>query len=223
MAQDFAKQRTAQSPTARKGVRTNVRPAAKSASWNTFISGVFTGALLVVIAYFAYQRYQAEQPSIAEALNAAKTEELPAFAFDFYKELANAEVAVSVPPDPAPALAPTTTAPTTTAPAGAALSTTTTATATSNTATASAAPAPTKTVTLNYLLQAGSFQERKEADDRRAKITLLNMSADIVPGVVAGRTWYRVQVGPFAGRPPAEEARKTLSANNIDSILLLMR
>jgi cell division protein FtsN len=216
MAQDFAKQRTAQQPTARKGVRTHVRPAAKNASWNTFISGVFTGALLVVIAYFAYQRYQAEQPSIAAALNAAKTEELPAFDFDFYKELANAEVAVSVPPDPAPA--PT---PATTAPASAALSVTTTAT--SNTSTASAAPAPPKTVTLNYLLQAGSFQERKEADDRRAKITLLNMSADIVPGVVAGRTWYRVQVGPFAGRPPAEEARKTLSANNIDSILLLMR
>jgi cell division protein FtsN len=206
MAQDFAKQRTAQQPTARKGVRTNVR-AAKSSSWNTFISGIFTGALLVVLGYFAYQRYHTELPSTAAAPNAAKTEELPTFAFDFYKELANAEVAVSMPPDPAPA-------PATTTPASP---------ATNTASTASAAPAATQTATLNYLLQAGSFQERKEADDRRAKITLLNMSADIAPGVVAGRTWYRVQVGPFAGRPPAEEARKTLSANNIDSILLLMR
>jgi cell division protein FtsN len=32
-----------------------------------------------------------------------------------------------------------------------------------------------------------------------------------------------VQVGPFTGRDNAEEARKQLSANNIDSIPLLMR
>jgi cell division protein FtsN len=51
----------------------------------------------------------------------------------------------------------------------------------------------------------------------------MNMSAEIVPGVVAGRTWYRVQVGPFAGRDNAEAARKKLSASNIDSIPLLMR
>jgi hypothetical protein len=30
-------------------------------------------------------------------------------------------------------------------------------------------------------------------------------------------------VGPFAGRPSVEEARRTLSANNIDSLLLLSR
>ncbi len=75
----------------------------------------------------------------------------------------------------------------------------------------------------NYLLQAGSFQDRQEAEERRAKITLMNMGTEIVPGVVAGRTWYRVQVGPFAGRDSAEDARKELSANNIDSIPLLMR
>jgi cell division protein FtsN len=76
---------------------------------------------------------------------------------------------------------------------------------------------------VNFLLQAGSFQDKLEADERRAKITLLNMSAEIVPGVVAGRTWYRVQVGPFNGRNAAEDARKHLSASNIDSIPLLMR
>ena len=84
-------------------------------------------------------------------------------------------------------------------------------------------PAGAEPAAVNFLLQAGSFQDKLEADERRAKITLLNMSAEIVPGVVAGRTWYRVQVGPFNGRNAAEDARKHLSASNIDSIPLLMR
>lgn len=89
------------------------------------------------------------------------------------------------------------------------------------TADSSATTAAAETVW--YLLQAGSFQDRQDAENRRAKVILMNMSANIVPGVVSGRTWHRVQVGPFAGRREAEEARDVLSESNIDSIPLLMR
>lgn len=77
--------------------------------------------------------------------------------------------------------------------------------------------------TTQYLLQAGSFQNKEDAEGRRASILLLNMDANVAPGVVAGKTWHRVQVGPFTGRKAAEEARDALSSNNIDTIVLRVR
>lgn len=74
-----------------------------------------------------------------------------------------------------------------------------------------------------YLLQAGSFQDQQEAEGRRANIILLNLDARVVPGMVAGNSWHRVQVGPFTGREAAEEARQILSSNNIDTIVLKLR
>lgn len=74
-----------------------------------------------------------------------------------------------------------------------------------------------------YLLQAGSFQDQQDAEGRRANVILLNLDARVVPGMVAGNTWHRVQVGPFTGREAAEEARQILSSNNIDTIVLKLR
>ena len=51
----------------------------------------------------------------------------------------------------------------------------------------------------------------------------MNLDANVVPGIVAGKTWHRVQVGPFAGRRAAEEARDVLSSSNIDTIVLKLR
>lgn len=75
----------------------------------------------------------------------------------------------------------------------------------------------------SYLLQAGSFQDRQDAENRRAGITLLNLDAKVVPGTVSGRTWHRVQVGPFKGRRAAEKARDLLASENIDTIVLRTR
>jgi cell division protein FtsN len=117
----------------------------------------------------------------------------------------NNAAAANTPPTAARPPAPATTAPTATPPA------------------AAVASAPASADARQYLLQAGSFQDRQDAESRRAKIILLNLNANVVPGVVAGRTWQRVQVGPFSGRQSAEEARALLSANNIDSIPLIVR
>jgi cell division protein FtsN len=105
---------------------------------------------------------------------------------------------------------------------------TTGAATTAATGTAPSSAVATKSATAStdmrqYLLQAGSFQNRQEAENRRARIVLLNLSANVVPGVVAGRTWQRVQVGPFNGRQSADDARAVLSANNIESIPLIVR
>lgn len=201
MAQDFAKQRQAHSSGNRKATRVPQRPAKRS-YWGWYFSGMFSGALAAVFAYYAFARYEAlmeETPAIEQTAEAEQ--QLPAFDFGFYDELATAEVNVSV-----PAIAETKSA------------------AVVATSTSASQQAPSgDTAAVSYLLQAGSFQDRQDAEARRAKIILLNMDAQISAGVVSGRTWYRVQVGPFAGRNSAEQARNLLSASNIDSIPLLMR
>jgi cell division protein FtsN len=203
MAQDFAKQRPPQQQASRKPGK-GARPPARFSQLNWFISGFLFGILSVAGAYLGLVQYQNMHPDKRET-GAGKTapDKLPAFDFGFYHELAKAEVPVKVQET-----------------AGSAPVATTAKTAPHP---AAEAPQEADAAAVNFLLQAGSFQDKQEADERRAKITLLNMSAEIVPGVVAGRTWYRVQVGPFNGRNAAEDARKQLSASNIDSIPLLMR
>ncbi len=202
MAQDFAKQRPPQQQAARKSGKPTVRRS--SSHWSWFGTGVFAGMLLAVGGYLGFLHYQSLNPSTLETASQQAPTEQPDFDFGFYQELATAEVAVALPADATTA-------------AGGAVATNPGAAGAGQPATPQQAAVP------NYLLQAGSFQDRQEAEERRAKITLMNMGTEIVPGVVAGRTWYRVQVGPFAGRDSAEDARKELSANNIDSIPLLMR
>src|SRR5690606_38027650 len=142
-------------------------------------------------------------------------EDLPVFSF--YRELANARVEVGTPSVRAPAPQAAAPAPQQAQqqakqqrPAQPPVAsehtspkpeTVTTTTAQNNTAAATPPPAlaatttPAATVASNaagdtrqYLLQAGSFQDRQDAENRRAKIILLNLNANVVPGVVAGRT-----------------------------------
>jgi len=74
--------------------------------------------------------------------------------------------------------------------------------------------------TITYLLQAGSFLDPNDAEELRARLILLNMDVRIQPTPISGRTWYRVQAGPFMGRRSVESAQNTLRENNIDPIRL---
>lgn len=71
---------------------------------------------------------------------------------------------------------------------------------------------------ITYLLQAGSFLDPNDAEALRARLILLNLDTRIQPAPLSGRTWYRVQAGPFIGRNAVENAENTLIENNIDPI-----
>lgn len=218
MAQDFAKKRVAADAAHRRPQRAATRLVEESPPtqhWNWFFSGLFCGFLTVGIGYLGLVRLDtgsSAQTAESESRGETASSNRPVFDFGFYGELENAEITVAAPPRPSAQTAAT-------APAGNTRPASTTAAAT---ATATASP-PAAVATARYLLQAGSFQDRQEAENRRAKIILLNLGARIDQGVVSGRTWYRVQVGPFNGRSEAESARDLLSENNIDSIPLLLR
>lgn len=83
-------------------------------------------------------------------------------------------------------------------------------------------PAPKTTgVEPAYVLQAGSFKSEAEADKRRATILMLGLPVKVVKvPVKPGETWYRVVVGPFAGKSAAQTARSNLRSNGVDTLVL---
>jgi cell division protein FtsN len=211
MSHDFAKQRQptgTRSRPQRYATRTSELPS--QSHWGWFLSGIFCGFLIVGIGYLGLIKLDTAITETAQAPGAAsEPANRPTIDYRFYEELANAQVAVPVPETAGEAAA-----------AGAVQGREEPASQDAQTEPAVVAQVEDN---VRYLLQAGSFQDRQDAENRRVKILLLNMEASVVPGVVSGRTWYRVQVGPFNGRSVADTARNALSENNIDSIPLLLR
>ncbi len=208
MAQDFAKQgKPRVEVERRKSARAATRVIVKDKKnyLSCYFSGLLSGIILAIIGYLSILRVETQNVEIAQTqAGDPPATEPPAFNFDFYDILKKAEITVAQ-PAPAP---PETTSTAPTPPIAAATNPT-------------AIPAEANQV--SYLLQAGSFQNREEAENRRAEIMLQGMTVNIVPGVVSGRNLFRVQVGPLDGRQKAESARDVLSTLNIDSILLVVR
>ncbi len=72
--------------------------------------------------------------------------------------------------------------------------------------------------TTTYLLQAASFLDPNDAEAMRANLILMGLDARIQPTPLSGRTWYRVQAGPFVGRTSMQAAEDVMIQNNIDPI-----
>ena len=72
-----------------------------------------------------------------------------------------------------------------------------------------------------YLLQAGAFSQRADAERLRASLALLGIEADIqgVQGNDRKRV-YRVRSGPYPSRAAVEQARSDLQRNGINSIAI---
>lgn len=86
-------------------------------------------------------------------------------------------------------------------------------------AAAPAAAAKPAAVPSRFVLQAGSFASRDQAESARAKLILLGQDARIESGKVGDKTWHRLVVGPFASRQQADGAQKQLGANGVSSVV----
>lgn len=77
---------------------------------------------------------------------------------------------------------------------------------------------------ISYMLQAGSFRQRDDADKLRARLALLGVEASVQSVRMEGdETWHRVRVGPNASLRDIDKLRQRMSANNINSILLQIK
>ncbi len=71
-----------------------------------------------------------------------------------------------------------------------------------------------------YLLQAGSFRQRQDAESRRAELLLLNLDPRIEETAGDNGRWFRVYLGPFDSHEKMARARGLTTAQNIDTLLL---
>jgi len=75
-----------------------------------------------------------------------------------------------------------------------------------------------------YLLQAGSFRSRKQADQLRARLGLLGLETSVqTVNVDNSQTWHRVRVGPFSNLQDLNDARALLRKNGVDAILIRLK
>ncbi len=71
-----------------------------------------------------------------------------------------------------------------------------------------------------FNLQAGSFRNANDAEQMKARLALLGLVATIHTVTVNDETWHRVRIGPFEGARKADEMRRLLDDNNIDTLVL---
>ena len=75
-----------------------------------------------------------------------------------------------------------------------------------------------------YILQIGSFKQYDAADEIKAKLALMGISADIQRVVINGKDIrHRVRVGPYIDSEKLSIVRKQLTENNLNYMLLKLK
>ncbi|OGT34825.1 MAG: hypothetical protein A2W28_11090 [Gammaproteobacteria bacterium RBG_16_51_14] len=75
-----------------------------------------------------------------------------------------------------------------------------------------------------YILQVGSFGRYDAADEVKARLAMLGISADIQRVVINGQDIrHRVRIGPYKDTVKLQEARDRLLANDLDFVLLKLK
>ena len=72
----------------------------------------------------------------------------------------------------------------------------------------------------SYFIQAGAFRTPEDAEQQRAKLSLMGFQAKISEREQAGRTVYRVRLGPFDKKDEADKTKEKLDGNSIDTALV---
>lgn len=72
----------------------------------------------------------------------------------------------------------------------------------------------------SYFIQAGAFRTPEDAEQQRARLLLLGMSARVSEREQSGRTVYRVRLGPFNNRDDADKVKEQLDSNSIETALV---
>lgn len=73
-----------------------------------------------------------------------------------------------------------------------------------------------------YYLQAGAFLEQADAENTKAKLALLGVSANIAERKSENGTLYRVRIGPFSQMEAMSRMRSKLSDNGVDVAVVRM-
>lgn len=72
----------------------------------------------------------------------------------------------------------------------------------------------------NYFVQAGAFRTPEDAEQQRARLLLMGVQARVSEREQAGRTVYRVRVGPFVKKDEADRIKERLDNNSVETALV---
>lgn len=96
--------------------------------------------------------------------------------------------------------------------------------ATTPTQVASAAPAPSAGGNdTPYVLQAGAFGASGDAEALKARIALLGLNARVESAQIAGKTVYRVRMGPYGTASELAQAKGKLSSGGLPAMAIKAR
>lgn len=71
-----------------------------------------------------------------------------------------------------------------------------------------------------YFVQLGAFSTPVDAESQRARLSLGGIEAKVTEREQAGRTVYRVRVGPFEQKDDAVQTKSKLAASGLDTALV---
>jgi len=74
-----------------------------------------------------------------------------------------------------------------------------------------------------YLLQAGSFRNREDADRLKANLALLGVQSSIQSVSINSDTWHRVRIGPFSDTKRLQETLSVLKNNKIHAMTMELK
>ena len=72
----------------------------------------------------------------------------------------------------------------------------------------------------SYFVQVGAFRTPEDAEQQRAKISLMGLEARVTEREQSGRTVFRVRLGPFDKKDDAEKAKERLDASGVETALV---
>jgi cell division protein FtsN len=137
--------------------------------------------------------------------------------------LSGKPVAKAAPPS-TPGAAPTAPAPATTAPPSPAAPAAKPAVVAVPTPPAASGAAPKSTKpgvdAFTYFVQVGAYARPEDAEQQRARVGLMGMSAKVTEREQSGRTVYRVRLGPFDRKDDADTAQQRLAGNGVEAALV---
>ena len=86
-----------------------------------------------------------------------------------------------------------------------------------------ATPAPaaaTGADPFSYFVQVGAFRTPEDAEQQRAKISLMGLEAKVTEREQSGRTVFRVRLGPFDKKEDADKAKERLDGSGVETALV---
>jgi cell division protein FtsN len=82
---------------------------------------------------------------------------------------------------------------------------------------------PGQTVNKQYILQAGSFRNRKDAEKLKATVALLGLEASINQVSINNEQWHRVRIGPVDNRRELNRNLNLLHRNDINAMAMELK